>query len=108
MRRILIDHARSHLRDKRWGDQQKVSFDEAVPFASEQSAELVAVDEALSRLEKLDPQQSRVVELRFFGRLTVEETAEYLKISPRTVEREWTFAKAWLYGELKQPDGSDA
>jgi len=108
MRRILIDHARGHLRSKRGGEQQKVSLDEGMLFAADQSAELVAVDEALSRLEKLDPRQCRVVELRFFGGLTVGETAEVLKISPRTVEREWNFAKAWLYMELKPPDGTDA
>jgi RNA polymerase sigma-70 factor (ECF subfamily) len=108
MRRIVIDHARSHLARKRGGEQEKVPLDEGALFAADRSAELVAVDQAMSRLEKLDPRQCRIVELRFFGGLTVEETAEFLKTSPRTVEREWTFAKAWLYMELRQLDGSNA
>jgi RNA polymerase sigma-70 factor (ECF subfamily) len=108
MRRILVDHARGRLRNKRGGEGQKVSLDEAFVFSPDQSAEIVDVDEALSRLEKLDPRQCRVVELRFFGGLTVDEAAEALHISPRTVEREWQFARAWLYMELKQPHGTDA
>jgi RNA polymerase sigma factor (TIGR02999 family) len=108
MRRILVDHARGHLRTKRGGEAQKVSLDEAFAFSPDQSAQLVGVDEALSRLEKLDPCQCRVVELRFFGGLTVDEAAEALHISPRTVEREWKFARAWLYMELKRPHGTDA
>jgi len=105
MRRILIDHARGHLRDKRGAGQQVVPLDEAVVFSPEQSAEMLKVDESLQRLSKLDPRQAKVVELRFFGGLTVEETADVLKISPKTVKREWSVAKAWLHGDMRQHDG---
>jgi RNA polymerase sigma factor (TIGR02999 family) len=106
MRRILIDHARGHLRAKR-GAGQKVALDEALAFSEEQSGELVALHEALERLEKLDARQGRIVELRFFGGLTLEETASVLDISPKTVERDWQVAKAWLNMELKEGRGSD-
>lgn len=105
MRRILIDHARSHLREKRGGAQEATPLDEALVFSPGQSAELVRLDEALERLAKLDPRQSKIVELRFFGGLSVEETAEFLKISPKTVKRDWSVAKAWLHGELRPRDG---
>jgi RNA polymerase sigma-70 factor (ECF subfamily) len=105
MRRILVDHARGHLRDKRGGGQREVPLDEALVFAPEQSLELVKMDEALERLTKLDPRQGKIVELRFFGGLTVEETAEMLGISPKTVKRDWRMAKAWLHGELKTSHG---
>ena len=111
MRRILIDHARHHLRTKR-GVGQKLSLDaaevEAISFSAEQSRDLMALDEALIRLEKLDARQSRIVELRFFGGLTVQETAHVLKIAPKTVERDWTVAKAWLYMQLKEGDASNS
>ena len=74
-------------------------------FAPGQSAQLVRLNHALERLEKLDARQSKIVELRFFGGLSVEETAEFLKISPKTVKRDWSVAKAWLLGELRQDDG---
>jgi RNA polymerase sigma-70 factor (ECF subfamily) len=102
MRHILIDHARGHLRAKRGGPKETVELDEAVVFSAEKSEELVAVDEALQRLEKLDPRQSKVVELRFFGGLTVKETAEALGVSPITVKRDWSLARAWLYGDLER------
>lgn len=108
MRRILIDHARSHLRHKRGGDQQIVSLDEAVVFSPEKSEYLIKVDEALQRLTKLDPRQGKIVELRFFAGLTIEETAEALNISSKTVKREWSVAKAWLHGELKPSHGAIA
>jgi RNA polymerase sigma-70 factor (ECF subfamily) len=108
MRRILIDHARGHLRDKRGAGQQVVPLDEAVVFSPEQSAEMLKVDESLQRLSKLDPRQAKVVELRFFGGLTVEETADVLKISPKTVKREWSVAKAWLHGDMRQHNGGRA
>lgn len=108
MRRILIDHARGHLREKRGGDQQVVPLDEAIVFSPEKSDYLVKVDDALDRLAKLDPRQSKIVELRFFGGLTVEETAEILNISTKTVKREWSVAKAWLHGELKPSHGAIA
>jgi RNA polymerase sigma factor (TIGR02999 family) len=96
MRRILIDHARGHLREKRGGAQVILPLNEALVFSPEHSQDLMRVDEALDRLSKLDPRQGQVVELRFFGGLSVEETADYLKISPKTVKRDWAVAKAWL------------
>ena len=105
MRRILVDHARGHLRDKRGGGEKAIPLDEAVVFAPEQSLELVKLDEALARLTQFDPRQGKIVELRFFGGLTVEQTAELLGISPKTVKRDWSMAKAWLHGELKQSYG---
>jgi len=101
MRRILIDHARGHLRAKRGGAQEILPLDGAIVFSPEHSAELVKLDHALERLSKLDARQSRIVELRFFGGLTVEETAEFLGISPKTVKRDWSVAKAWLHAELR-------
>ncbi len=101
MRRILLDHARGHLRKKRGEGQKPVPIDEALAFAPEQSGELLKLDEALERLTKLDPRQGKIVELRFFGGLTVEQTADLLGISPKTVKRDWSVAKAWLHGELK-------
>jgi RNA polymerase sigma-70 factor (ECF subfamily) len=105
MRRILVDHARGHLREKRGGGQRAVPIDEALAFAPEQSGELLKLDEALERLTKLDPRQGKIVELRFFGGLTVEQTADLLGISPKTVKRDWSMAKAWLHGELKATHG---
>lgn len=101
MRRILVDYARTQQRTKRGGGQQRVTLDDDKAVTQAPSAELLAVDEALARLEKLDPRQARVVELRYFGGLTVEESAEALGISTKTVTREWNVAKAWLYGALK-------
>jgi RNA polymerase sigma-70 factor, ECF subfamily len=101
MRRILIDHARGHLREKRGGAQGVLPLDGAIVFSPEHSEELVKLDKALERLSKLDARQSRIVELRFFGGLTVEETAEFLGISPKTVKRDWSVAKAWLHAELR-------
>lgn len=97
MRHILIDHARAHARDKRGGGAIQVSLDEAAVIAEEQAAEYLALDEALCFLESVDPQKGRIVELRYFGGLSVEETAEVLDISPRTVRREWQRSRAWLY-----------
>ena len=105
MRRILIDHARGHLREKRGGVKEVLPLDEALVFSPEHSDELVKLDEALEHLSKLDARQSRIVELRFFGGLSVEETAEFLGISPKTVKRDWSVAKAWLHGELRQMNG---
>jgi len=108
MRRILVDHARGHLREKRGGGQRAVPIDEALVFAPEQSLDLVKLDQALERLTKLDPRQGKIVELRFFGGLTVEQTAELLGVSPKTVKRDWSMAKAWLHGDLKQGHGNVA
>ena len=102
MRHILVDHARGHGRVKRGGAQKAVTLDDALVFSEEKSEELLAIDEALKELAKLDPRQSQVVELRFFGGLTIEETAEALGISPITVKRDWNLARAWLYGELER------
>jgi len=108
MRRILVDHARGHLREKRGSGQREVPMDEALAFAPDQSVELVKLDQALERLTKLDPRQGKIVELRFFGGLTVEQTAELLGISPKTVKRDWSMAKAWLHGDLKASHGNVA
>jgi RNA polymerase sigma-70 factor, ECF subfamily len=106
MRHILVDHARGRGREKRGAGQQLVSLAEALVFSPEKSVELLKLDESLERLTKLDPRQGRIVELRFFGGLTVEETAQVLGISPKTVKREWSVAKAWLHGDLRQSYGS--
>ena len=101
MRRILVDHARKRNAAKRGGDAIKVTLNEAVQPAAETNFDLIAVDEALTKLAALDEQQARVVELRFFGGLNVEETAEVLGISDRTVKRDWSVAKAWIRRELR-------
>jgi RNA polymerase sigma-70 factor, ECF subfamily len=108
MRRILIDYARGHTREKRGGEQKKVSLDEVILFSEQQADELLAVDDSLNLLEKMDPRQARVVELRFFAGLSVEEAAEALGVSPKTVKRDWSVAKAWLYADLKERYGMDA
>jgi RNA polymerase sigma factor (TIGR02999 family) len=101
MRRILVDHARAKYSDKRGGSKIKLTLDEAIGLAaSERSIDLMALDEALTRLSKFDPQQARVVELRYFSGLSLEETAEALHISRATVARDWEAARAWLYREL--------
>jgi len=100
MRRILVDHARTKKRAKRGGSDIKVSLDDAAVAVKGPDQDVVAVEEVLSRLSKTDEQQSRVVELRFFSGLTVEETAEVMGISPATVKRDWSMAKAWLHREL--------
>jgi RNA polymerase sigma factor (TIGR02999 family) len=100
MRRILVDHARAHLAEKRGYGLPKVAFTEAIAMSQQQPAELLALDESLTRLAVLDPQQGRIVELRVFAGVTVEETAEILGISPATVKRDWAVAKAWLLHEI--------
>ncbi len=108
MRRILVDHARAKLADKRGGGAAMVPLDEALVFSAERSRQVVDLDEALSRLEVRDERVSRVVELRFFAGLSVEETAEALRISTRTVKRDWQFGRAWLQAELETRRGDDA
>lgn len=108
MRRILVDYARRHLRAKRGAGQAKLSLDEVFLVSTNRSAEMLALDESLTGLERLDARQARIVELRYFGGLTVEEVAKVLGISPTSVRREWTSAKAWLYGELKERHGDHA
>ncbi len=100
MRRVLVDYARSRRSDKRGGGARPVSLDEAPPLAQDRLGVLVDVDEALNRLAAIDPRRAKVVELRYFGGLSVEETAEVLNVSPITVIRHWNFAKAWLLREL--------
>jgi len=100
MRRILVDFARSRHYAKRGGGAQPVSLDESLVVSPKHSTDLVAVDDALKALAKVDARKAQVVELRFFGGLTVEESAEVLKVSPETVRRDWRLAKAWLLREL--------
>ena len=97
MRRILVDYARQHVSRKRGGGAIQVTLAEAESLPTAREPDLIALDEALLSLAEIDPRKSRVVELRFFGGLSIEETAEVLKVSPTTVEREWTTAKAWLH-----------
>jgi len=101
MRTILVDHARSHACAKRGGGADKLELDEGLVVSQQKASEVLALDDALKELAVIDPEQGRIVELRFFGGLTVEETAEVLHISPATVKREWSTAKAWLYRELQ-------
>lgn len=101
MRRVLVDHARSHRSLKRGGTQEKVVLDETLAASAERATDLVALDEALERLSAVDTRKSKVVEMRFFGGLTVEETAEALGVSADTVMRDWRLAKLWLLRELE-------
>jgi RNA polymerase sigma factor (TIGR02999 family) len=101
MRQILIERARARAAQKRGGARQRITLDERLLPGGEPSIDLLALDEALERLAAMDPEQARLVELRFFGGLTVEETAEEMKISPATVKRHWTIASAWLARELE-------
>lgn len=102
MRRILVDFARSRHRAKRGGAARQVEFEEAAVVSTERDADFIALDDALESLAAIDSRKSRIVELRFFGGLSVEETAEVLELSPRTVMREWNLARAWLHRELSQ------
>lgn len=100
MRRILVDYARHRHYAKRGGGMREMSLDEALIVSDERSTEVVALDETLERLAKFDPRKSQIVEFRFFGGLSIEETAEVLAVSPGTVMRDWTLAKAWLRREM--------
>ena len=104
MRRILVDHARSLNYAKRGGGTRKVELDEGAIVAEERAAELIALDDVLMDLARLDPRKSRLVELRYFGGLSIDETAEALGIAPITVRREWRKAKAWLHRALSKDD----
>lgn len=108
MRRVLIDYARGHIREKRGGGMTPIPLDEALVFSPERSDEFLELDRALDRLAANDPRLAKIVELRFFGGLTVEETAEVLRVSTVTVKRDWALAKAWLHGELKASYGTAA
>jgi len=100
MRRLLVDHARGKLRLKRGGDLHRIELTDDLKLSSRNDEDLIAVDEAIERLAERDPRQAKIVELRFFGGLTVEEVAEVLQVSKRTVEAEWTMIRAWLRREL--------
>ena len=102
MRRILVDYARRHRAEKRGGGRAQVTLDDAMAAAGERADQLVALDEALTRLAAMDPRLARVVECRFFAGLTEEETAEALGVTARTVRRDWVKAKGWLLAELKE------
>jgi len=113
MRRILTDSARKHLAAKRGGNGEKVSLADVDAVTPERDRALLALDEALDKLAEIDPDQSRIVELRYFGGLTIEETAEVMKLSPATIKRDWAMARAWLhqaltdeYSELMASDGT--
>jgi RNA polymerase sigma factor (TIGR02999 family) len=102
MRHIIIDHARKVQAHKRGGDWRRISLDDALPVSEDRLEEMIELDEALKRLERFDERLCKVVECRFFGGLTVEETAAALGVSPRTVDRSWEKAKAWLYREIDE------
>ena len=108
MRRILVDYARGQQRLRRGGKQQRVVLDDVVLVSPDRTDELLTVNESLSKLEKLDPRQARVVELRYFAGLTIEEIAEVVGVSSKTVTRELNMAKAWLYGDLRQDSPDSA
>jgi RNA polymerase sigma-70 factor, ECF subfamily len=102
MRRLLVDHARKHNAEKRGQDFQKLSLDENIDRAVERSSELIALDDALKALAEFDEQKARMVELRYFGGLSIEETADVMGVTPTTIKRHWRFAKAWLHGEMQK------
>jgi RNA polymerase sigma factor (TIGR02999 family) len=101
MRRVLVDHARAHNAGKRGGDLRRVELEEGIAFSNERSIEVIEVDDALAELEKLNPRQARVVELRYFAELTDDQIAALLNISSRTVQRDWLLAKDWLSDRVR-------
>jgi RNA polymerase sigma factor (TIGR02999 family) len=108
MRRILVDAARSRLRMKRGGDASVVSLEDAPTLSATRAVEFVALDDALNELAKLEPRRSQVVEMRYFGGMSMEETAAVLNLSPATVLRDWSAAKAWLYTQLNRTGPQEA
>jgi RNA polymerase sigma factor (TIGR02999 family) len=108
MRRVLVDFARAGKNQKRGGAMHRITFDQDLPVAGESPEDLIAIDEALAAFAKEYERKAQVVELRFFGGLSVEETAEVLKISPETVMRDWKFAKGWLMRELSRAGARNA
>lgn len=102
LRRVLVDHARARHRLKRGGGAFRVTWSEDIAVTADSGMDVVGLDDALTRLGELDAQQSRIVELRFFGGLSIEDTAEALNISPATVKRDWAMARAWLFKEMAQ------
>jgi RNA polymerase sigma factor (TIGR02999 family) len=104
IRRILVSHARARNSSKRGGGQTRLLFDDGIALPSHRDVELTALDDAIESLTQFDPQQGRIVELRFFGGLSIEETARILGVSPATIKRDWNVAKAWLYRELSKTE----
>ena len=102
MRRVLVDHARRRSRTKRGGKAYKVTLAEAAELPTEESPDLIALDDSLRELEKIDRQKAQVVELRFFGGMSIDETARFLGVSPATVNRQWYRARIWLYRRLNK------
>ena len=107
MREILVDHARRRGAGKRDGGT-RMTLDEAAELSTSKTVDLLALDDALSQLSEMSPRQSRIVELRFFGGLSIAETSEFLAVSPATVEREWAVARAWLFREISRTEGHDS
>jgi RNA polymerase sigma-70 factor, ECF subfamily len=101
MRRVLVDHARSHNAGMRGGDLQRVEFEEGIAISRERSSELLALDDALLELEKVSPRQAKVVELRYFGGLSVEEIGAVMNIAPRSIQRDWALARVWLFERVR-------
>ncbi len=101
MRHVLIDHARAHKAAMRGGNLQRVELEEGIAISKERSSEMIALDDALSELEKVNPRQAKIVELRYFAGLSVEEIAAILEIGPRSVEREWASARVWLFERIR-------
>lgn len=108
MRRILVDHARARQSHKRGGQAGRITFDEGLAVTTETTQDFVALDDALKALAQFDERKARVIELRFFGGLTVEETAAFLRVSPDTVLRDWRLAKLWLRREMRDQGAGDA
>lgn len=106
MRRILVDHARSARRQKRGGGRKRISLDEQLVLTRECDEDLIAVDDALNQLADVDPRQARIVEMRFFAGMTMDEVAAALQVSKRTIERDWTMVRAWLRQQLSEDDSS--
>ena len=104
MRQILVERARARGAQKRWGGMNRVSLTDALAVASDPESVLPPLDDALNRLEQIDPEQARIVELRFFAGLSIEDTAEALNMSPATLKRRWALARAWLFRELSEQD----
>jgi RNA polymerase sigma factor (TIGR02999 family) len=101
MRRVLVDHARAHKAGIRGGNLQRVEFEEGIAISKERSTEMLLLDEALNKLEEVNPRQAKVVELRYFGGLSVEEIAAILNVGPRSVERDWASARVWLFERIR-------
>lgn len=108
IRCILVDHARARRSAKRGGGQTRLEFDESIALPGQRDADLLVLDDAMESLAQVDPRQSRIVELRFFGGLSIEETAQVLEVSPATVKRDWIVAKAWLYRQLARNAESES